>query len=96
MDALATEPEHETQVIALLAEVLDIETKLKTSHARLKATKVGSIELNALQVEMTGLRLEGMRHTGKMAAILGVERRHNIFGSSSRTGFASFDDQGYF
>jgi len=89
-DALATEPEHETQVIALLAEVVDIKTKLKDAHKRLKALKVGSIELNALRIELTGLRLEGMRHTAELAAILGVERRHNIFGSGSSSTFAGF------
>ena len=94
MNALATEPEAEAQVIALLAEVTDIETKLKAAHSRLKATKVGSINLDGLRTEQAGLRAEGRRHTGKLAAILGVERRHDIFSSSGPRTFASFDDQG--
>ena len=89
MNALAAEPESETQVIALLAEVVDIKTKLKTAHSRLKAVKVGSINLDGLRTEIVGLRMEGQRHTGEIAAILGVERRHDIFSSSAPRGFAS-------
>lgn len=89
MSALDSEPEHEAQVVALLAEVVDIKTKLKTAHSRLKAVKVGSINLDGLRTELAGLRMEGRRHTGEMAAILGVERRHDIFSSSGPRGFAS-------
>jgi hypothetical protein len=80
---LVLEPEHETIVIALLTDLAGIETKLLDSHKRLKAVKVGSIELDAFKTEIIGLRSEGMRLTGKLSVSLGVERRHNVFGTDS-------------
>jgi hypothetical protein len=87
MSALATEPEHEAQVIVLLASILDIKTKLVASHSRLKASKVGSIDLNPAEIPM--LRKEGKRFVGEIASILGVETRRDIFGSSPNSVFAS-------
>jgi hypothetical protein len=81
--ALVLEPEHEVIVIALLTDLAGIETKLLDSHKRLKAVKVGSIELDAFKTEIIGLRSEGMRLTGKLSVGLGVERRHNVFGTDS-------------
>lgn len=80
-DGLATEPEHETQVIELLADIALVRAQLIDSRKRLKATKVGSIELDTMRKEMAALRWEGMRLTGELASIMGVERRNNVFGS---------------
>jgi hypothetical protein len=82
-DGLATQPEHEALVIALIADIDGIKTKLLDSHKRLKAVKVGSIELDGMRTEIAGLRWEGARLTGEMSAIMGVERKHNIFSSGS-------------
>ena len=82
-DGLETQPEHETQVVSLLTEISDIRTKLLDSHNRLKAIKVGSIGLDTYRSELAALRDEGMRLTGELASIMGVERRHNIFGNGS-------------
>ena len=87
MSALATEPDHESQVITLLASVADIETKLVAAHSRLKASKVGSIDLNPMEIQM--LRKEGKRFVGKIASILGVETRRDIFSSGPERTFAS-------
>jgi predicted nucleic acid-binding Zn-ribbon protein len=94
-DGLETQPEHEAQVISLLAEIESIRTKLTDSHNRLKAVKVGSIELNTYHMELTALRDEGMRLTGELASIMGVERRHNIFSNSSPSRQGWYGPTGY-
>lgn len=84
MDALTTEPEHEAQVIALLASVADIDTKLLAAHKRLKAVQVGTITMSPLRTEIAGLRMEGRRFVGRLASIVGVPVMNDYFGSSSR------------
>ena len=75
----------------ILASLADIDTKLTAAHGRLKATKVGSIELN--RSEVIQLRREGRRWVGRLASLLGVEVRNNAYGSA-HGGFASFEYQG--
>lgn len=87
MSAIETQPEHEAQVIEILASVVDVKEKLLDAHKRLKASKVGSIELDTLREETMGLRMEGRRFTGELSAILGVPRKHDIFSSGSFGGF---------
>ena len=82
-DGLSTQPEHETQVIALLADIVAVKAQIIDSRKRLKGLKVGSIELDAFRHEMAALRWDGQRLTGEMASIMGVERRHDIFSSGS-------------
>ena len=95
MSAIATETEHELQITdvlannGILANITDIQTKLRGSHARLKANKVGSIELR--QQEVHQLRDEGNRWVQDLARILGVETRNGgIFGSARIGSFAGF------
>lgn len=78
-DGLATEPEHEALVIAALADVDLIEAQMVDARKRLKAVKVGSIGLDTYRSEMMALRDEGRRVVGKIAVIMGVEVRHDIF-----------------
>ncbi len=92
MSAIETEPEHERQLtnpdpapvgeeIGVLTRLSDIDTKLNDAHGRLKALKVGSIDLPAhREIEM--LRKEGRRYVGRMAAILGVEVRQDVYSST--------------
>ena len=82
-DGLETNPEHEAQVIALLADIAAVKTQLVDSRRRLKGLKVGTIELDAFRSEMAALRWDGKRLTGELASIVGVERRHDIFGSGT-------------
>jgi len=89
MNAISTEPEAETLVLGEIAACKDIDTKLTAAHARLKALKVGSIGLSG-PGEIQALRKEGKRHTTRMAAIFGVERRIDVFSSGSHGAFASF------
>lgn len=97
-DGLAAQPEHEAQVIAILADIVAIKDQLVDARKRLKGLKVGSIELDAFRSEMTALRWEGRRRTGEIASIMGVERRHDIFGSGTpgRTGWYGPTDSSYF
>lgn len=82
-DGLETQPEHENQVIALLADISAVKLQIVDSRKRLKGLKVGTIELDAFRHEMAALRWDGQRLTGEMAAIIGVERRHDIFTSGT-------------
>ena len=94
MSALDTEPEHETQFTdvltaeppGFLAAVGDIDTKLRGSDSRLKASKVGSINLNIK--EQNQLRRQGRQFIGRMALVLGVEVREDYFGNGGVTSFA--------
>jgi len=89
MSALDTEPEAEALVLAAIVSCKDIDTKLTDAHGRLKAMKVGSIDLPGDR-EIQTLRKEGRRHVGRIALTLGVEVRHDVFSSSRYRGFASF------
>jgi len=93
MLALDSLPAHEDQVREILVCVADIRVRLKDSLKRLKANKVGSIEMKTLTEEMAGLRWEGRRLTGELSSIMGVPRWHDTFGSSSfrGRGFGGFD-----
>jgi len=92
MLAMATLPDHETQVRELLVCVADCRTALKDSWKYLKASKVDSIQMNTLGEHIVGLRFEGRRLTGELSAILGVPRQTDIFGSGSfrSRGFGGF------
>lgn len=89
MRALDTTPESEALVTSLLASLADIDTKLEAAHARLKAAKVGSIELNG--AELVQLRGEGRRFAGRLAALLGVELRVDVFSNNPSTHRSSWN-----
>lgn len=82
----------------LMVRLDDIRTKLTAAHGRLKAMKVGSIDLPGGN-EIAMLRSEGRRHASSLAATLGVSVKHDVFGSSRFMSFASAtglsgDDEG--
>lgn len=100
MSALETEPEHEKWITntltpaageprGILAELADIDSKLTDAHNRLKAVKVGSIDL-PIQNEIRMLRSEGRRHVSRMAVILGVEVRHDVYSGSPNRNAAGY------
>lgn len=95
MSALATEPEHELQLTdtlannGILANIADIQTKLRAAHSRIKADVVGPIQLN--KQELRQLIGEGSRWVSDLARILGVEVRNGgIFGKAFIGSFAGF------
>lgn len=81
MNALATAPDGEAIVLAAVAACEDIDVKLTAAHGRLKAMKVGSIGLSG-PGEIRALRSEGRRHAGRIASVLGVSIRHDVFTGS--------------
>lgn len=101
MNALATEPESEAQITGaltasppgLLAHLKDIDARIRSAYERLKANKVGSIELNPN--EIGAYRSQGRQLVLRICSILGVERRNDVFGSGTGA-FASFDGPGGF
>lgn len=80
MNAVDGLPDTQTQVESVLTDLGDVSDKLKDAYDRLKALKVGSIELPGKN-EIALLRSEGRRHAGSLASILGVEVRHDVFGT---------------
>ena len=82
--AIDMRPDSELKVESLLASIADIETKLTDAHGRLKARNVGSIALEA-EIELGALRSEGRRFVGRLAILLGVECRHDVFSGSLPT-----------
>jgi hypothetical protein len=83
--AIATVPEDETTVVTALNACIDIDAKLTDAHGRLKAMKVGSIDLPGHR-EIEVLRDEGARHVNRMASKLGAPVRHNAFSGTPYTG----------
>jgi len=76
--ALETLPAAETRIVELVAECQRIDASITAAEARLKALKVGSIELTGGgEIEM--LRGRGRQAVGRMASLLGVEVRHDAF-----------------
>lgn len=100
MNALASTPETEALVTnaiggtppGLLACLRSVDAELTAAHKRLKASKVGSIELNRNEVAI--LREEGRRHVSRLCALLGVEQRADVFGSSVVRGFEMSGNRG--
>lgn len=72
-------PEAETLVRAAITKLDDInDVKLPDTYNRLKARKVGSINL-ATEVEISMLRSEARRIVSQMAATLGVAVGVDVF-----------------
>lgn len=77
------------EVRTLLASLASVDTELVDAHKRIKAAKLGSLELSQAGRrgdEIEVLRSEGRRFVGRLAATLGVEARQDVFsGSLPRT-----------
>jgi len=88
------------QVVALLVSLADIDTRLTACYGRLKALKVGSIELPG-HGELMALRSEGRKFSGRLAAKLGVAIINDAWSGGGPNAFASADrmtpggDSGY-
>lgn len=95
---LETKPDEElliTDTLAnggILASCEDVDAKLVLAHKRLKASKVGDIALNRMEIK--DLRKEGDRFVARLSRLLGVPVRSGggystsmPTGSSTRGGF---------
>lgn len=77
-------------IVANLAAMDAISTKLTQAYDRLKALKVGSIDLPGAG-EIGMLRSEGRRLGGQLAACFGVETRHDVWSGSGNKSFAGWN-----
>jgi hypothetical protein len=69
--------ESETIIVGLLADLAAVDAALVSARSRLKAHKVGSIELNDMELEQ--LRSEGRRFVARLASIFGIEPMQDIY-----------------
>lgn len=92
MNAVDMEPTDATRdlIIANLTAMDAINTKITQAYDRLKALKVGSIDLPA-HGEIGMLRSEGRRLGGQLAACLGVETRHDVWSGTGNKSFAGWN-----
>ena len=72
----------------LLAQLGDIDTRLTAALVDVKARKVGSIELMG-EGEISVLRSMGREYAGRLASLLGVEVRHDVFSGHGPRSFAT-------
>lgn len=87
IDALS-DPAAQTKIESILTKLDAIETSITSAYDRLKAMKVGSIELPG-DNEVKTLRSEGRRFAGQLAARLGVEVEYDVFGTAPRKAYAT-------
>lgn len=88
MNAIATETE--TEVRAELTRIATLDAEMDTARRRWKAAKVGSIDLQGA-TEYQLLRSAGKQAAGRIAAMLGVEIRHDAFSGTGPSGSMSLD-----
>lgn len=90
MNAVDGEAAELALVVALLVSLADIDTRLTACYGRLKALKVGSIELPG-HGELMALRSEGRKFSGRLAAKLGVAIINDAWSGGGPNAFASAD-----
>jgi hypothetical protein len=73
----------------LLASLADIDAKLVNAHKRIKVSKVGTIELPG-KMEIGILRSEGRRFVARLASLLGVEVRNDVYSGNLPKMFAGY------
>lgn len=90
MNAVDMEPTDDTKAL-ITGNLAQMDTLMNTTipaaYNRLKALKVGSIDLPAHK-EIAMLRSEGRRLGGQIAACLGVETRHDVWSGAGNKSFA--------
>jgi hypothetical protein len=84
-----TDATHD-RIVTMLTSLDDIQERIVDALGRIKAMRVGSIDLPG-PMEMGMLRSEGRRFAGQLAATLGVAVRHDVFSGTGPHDFASFD-----
>ncbi len=77
-------------IVEKLTAMDDLNTRIVAAYDRLKALKVGSIDLPS-HGEIGMLRSEGRRLGGAVAAAFGVETRHDVWSGSGNKSFAGWN-----
>lgn len=75
--AIETQPSDENRARDHLAELARVDAAITACEARLKASTVGSINLNS--AELSQLRSRGEERVGRLSTLFGVETRNNPF-----------------
>lgn len=89
IDAIENRPDAETRIRALLSEADDLFTEMLAARKRLKAYKAGEHMLDA-GFEIDEIQALGRVVSGRIAAMLGVEIRHDAWAAAGprfRSGF---------
>jgi hypothetical protein len=83
MNSVAADPDMQTILETLIARCQDVDAKLQASDNRQKMQSAdqGAIVYRG-PVELAALRSQGRMAVGRMAAMLGVECRHDAFSPS--------------
>ncbi len=71
--------DSEAYVVVLLTDLARLDTAITAAESRLKASVVGSIQLNAREISQ--LRDRARQAVGRLATHLGVEVRSDAFGA---------------
>lgn len=87
MSALETRTSAQAGVVALLGQCVRIDDSITAAEKRLKATEMGPITLNGGEIGQ--LRDRGREFVGRIASILGVEVRNDVFSGNLPSGRAS-------
>jgi hypothetical protein len=90
MNSIESRVEEQAVCTGLLTALADIDTRITGSYGRLKAMKVGAIELTG-HGELMALRSEGRRLSGRLAATLAVDVQHDVWSGSGPQSYASID-----
>jgi hypothetical protein len=90
MNAIESQAEEVTVCTTLLTSLAAQDVLITACYGRLKALKVGSIELTG-HGELMALRSEGRRLSGRLAATLAVDVQHDVWSGSGPKQFASSD-----
>jgi hypothetical protein len=90
MNAVESQAEEVTICTDLLTALVAHDARVTACYSRLKAMKVGSIELTG-HGELLALRSEGRRLSGRLAATLAVDVQHDVWAGSGPKQFASSD-----
>lgn len=78
MQAAGNDADVTTQITGILSSLADIDTKLLAQDPLVHVEKAGSINLNAAK-GISLLRSKGRMFVARMATILGVEVRQDVY-----------------
>lgn len=89
LDSIETDADAEALVLVLLGKLDGVSTRLDGVYTRLKAIQVGDgLKLDGAK-EVMMIRSEGRRFAGQLAAVFGVQVRHDAFGAFGPRGTAT-------
>lgn len=78
LESLGAKPAYQAEVVALLGKCDEIDIAIQSMLPRFRATKVGPLELDGA-MELDRLRSIGRQYSSQIAALLGVEMRHDAW-----------------